>query len=132
IALHVSLGLNKPVTNHATHYHTDEVTPYWEAGMVETAVVGRHEFYRFPRTGPEWTTARLKLDAQRPATDADAPAADLYTVSATLSDVPAAVVQPALEQPVAQAPVAAKSEEVAAVAPAIVAPTLVRALGSAL
>jgi spore germination cell wall hydrolase CwlJ-like protein len=30
------LGLNKPMTNKATHYHTDYVNPYWKAGLVET------------------------------------------------------------------------------------------------
>ena len=29
VALHVMLGLNTPVTNKATHYHTDYVNPYW-------------------------------------------------------------------------------------------------------
>jgi hypothetical protein len=64
IALHVALGLNKPITNHATHYHTDYVNPYWKAGMVETATIGTHIFYRFPKTGPEWASARLALAAQ--------------------------------------------------------------------
>jgi hypothetical protein len=65
VALHVSLGLNKPVTNKATHYHTDYVNPYWRAGMVETTVIGTHIFYRFPKTGAEWAQARLALDAQQ-------------------------------------------------------------------
>lgn len=64
VALNVMLGLNKPVTNQATHYHTDYVNPYWKAGMVETDVVGTHIFYRFPRTGKEWTGARIALEAQ--------------------------------------------------------------------
>lgn len=70
VALHVSLGLNKPVTNKATHYHTDYVNPYWKAGMVETAMIGTHIFYRFPKTGAEWTQARLALDAQQQTKDA--------------------------------------------------------------
>jgi len=64
IALHVMLGLNKPITNKATHYHTDYVNPYWAAGLVETAVVGTHIFYRFPKTSKEWGNARMALAAQ--------------------------------------------------------------------
>jgi hypothetical protein len=52
------------VTNKATHYHTDYVNPYWKAGMVQTNVIGTHIFYRFPKTGKEWTQARIRLDAQ--------------------------------------------------------------------
>jgi hypothetical protein len=64
IALHVLLGLNKPLTNKATHYHTDYVNPYWAAGLVETGVIGTHIFYRFPKTSKEWGVARLALAAQ--------------------------------------------------------------------
>ncbi len=64
IALHVLLGLNTPMTNKATHYHTDYVNPYWAAGLVETGVIGTHIFYRFPKTSKEWGTARRALAAQ--------------------------------------------------------------------
>lgn len=64
VALHVLLGLARPVTAKATHYHTDYVNPYWKAGMVETDVIGTHIFYRFPKTNSEWTTARVALEAQ--------------------------------------------------------------------
>jgi Cell Wall Hydrolase len=64
VALNMMLGLNKPVTNKATHYHTDYVNPYWKAGLVETKVIGTHIFYRFPKTASEWTTARIALEAQ--------------------------------------------------------------------
>jgi spore germination cell wall hydrolase CwlJ-like protein len=65
VALHVSLGMSKPVTNNATHYHTNYVDPYWSPGMVETAEIGTHIFYRFPRNGAEWARARDALDVQR-------------------------------------------------------------------
>ena len=65
VALHVMLGLNKPVTNKATHYHTDYVNPYWAPGLVETATIGTHIFYRFPKTSTEWRNARIALDASR-------------------------------------------------------------------
>jgi spore germination cell wall hydrolase CwlJ-like protein len=64
VALNVSLGFSAPMTNKATHYHTDYVNPYWKAGLVETTVIGTHIFYRFPKTGKEWTQARIRLDAQ--------------------------------------------------------------------
>lgn len=64
IALHVLLGLNTPVTNKATHYHTDYVNPYWAAGLVETKIIGTHIFYRFPKTSKEWGAARMALAAQ--------------------------------------------------------------------
>lgn len=88
VALNVTLGLNKPVTGKATHYHTDYVNPYWAAGLVETAEVGTHIFYRFPKTGTEWRNARLALNAQderRGGLVADAESlakASLITVSA--------------------------------------------------
>ena len=113
VAMNVMLGLSKPVTNKATHYHTDYVNPYWKAGMVETKVIGTHIFYRFPKTTAEWTTARIALEAQEmndqtvpdPAfltvggeepLDAEAPIAispsvSLTPVSATPSDVQAAI-----------------------------------------
>jgi hypothetical protein len=33
---------------HATHYHTDQVRPYWAASLRQIAVVGDHIFYRWP------------------------------------------------------------------------------------
>jgi spore germination cell wall hydrolase CwlJ-like protein len=63
VALHMQMGLSKPVTNGATHYHTDYVNPYWSPGLVETAVVGTHIFYRFPKSGQEWRHAQLALAA---------------------------------------------------------------------
>lgn len=65
VALHVMLGLNTPVTNNATHYHTDYVNPYWAPSLVETAEIGTHIFYRFPKTTQEWSRARSALAARR-------------------------------------------------------------------
>lgn len=65
VALHVSLGLTESRTGDATHYHTYYVDPYWAPGLVETAVIGSHIFYRFPNTRQEWTTARIALDARQ-------------------------------------------------------------------
>jgi spore germination cell wall hydrolase CwlJ-like protein len=107
VALNVSLGFSAPLTNKATHYHTDYVNPYWKAGLVETTVIGTHIFYRFPKTGKEWTQARIRLDAQdqrnapdllltvdeTPAHDADSlAAAALVKISAEKAEVPAPVI----------------------------------------
>lgn len=96
VALHVMLGLNKPVTNKATHYHTDYVNPYWAPGLVETAEIGTHIFYRFPRTTKEWSTARVALAASRAQDQALDPAdvgSDVQGMDAMLEDVPADALQ---------------------------------------
>jgi len=33
---------------YATHYHTQQVVPYWAYRLVKTAVIGAHSFYRMP------------------------------------------------------------------------------------
>jgi Cell Wall Hydrolase len=95
VALHVMLGLNKPVTNKATHYHTDYVNPYWAPSLVETAEIGTHIFYRFPRTTKEWTNARMALAASR-AQDQELmidDGSDVDGMDAMLEDVPAEALQ---------------------------------------
>ena len=39
-------GAPRRVTDHATHYHADYVSPKWAQAMELTAVVGRHRFFR--------------------------------------------------------------------------------------
>ncbi|MBI1340009.1 cell wall hydrolase [bacterium] len=68
VALHVKLGFGAPVTNSATHYHATYVDPYWSPGMVQTAHIGMHVFYRFPKTAKEWRYAQVAL-AERRARD---------------------------------------------------------------
>jgi hypothetical protein len=95
VALHVMLGLNKAVTNGATHYHTDYVNPYWAPGLVETAEIGQHIFYRFPETSKEWSRARAALAARRERDSIDVldAAADAETLAPTLDGIPAEAVQ---------------------------------------
>jgi spore germination cell wall hydrolase CwlJ-like protein len=98
IALHVAMGLNKPVTNHATHYHTNYVNPYWSPGMVKTASVGQHIFYRFPKTAAEWAHARLALGLQTlggEPVDADALAARSLAIASADAATTAAPAVPA-------------------------------------
>jgi hypothetical protein len=48
VATQVLLGYARPLTHRATHYHTNAVNPIWSSGLVETAEIGSHVFYRFP------------------------------------------------------------------------------------
>lgn len=48
VASQVLMGWTRPLTRRATHYHTDEVNPFWSASLVETTRIGAHIFYRFP------------------------------------------------------------------------------------
>ncbi|MDX2234203.1 MAG: cell wall hydrolase [Hyphomonadaceae bacterium] len=48
IAAQVLMGMVRPVTNRATHYHTVAIDPYWSASLVETTRIGSHVFYRAP------------------------------------------------------------------------------------
>jgi hypothetical protein len=48
LATAVMLGYTRPITQHATHYHTNAVNPNWSASLIETTTIGSHVFYRFP------------------------------------------------------------------------------------
>jgi spore germination cell wall hydrolase CwlJ-like protein len=48
VATAVMLGYTRPITQGATHYHTHAVNPVWNSGLVETASIESHVFYRFP------------------------------------------------------------------------------------
>jgi spore germination cell wall hydrolase CwlJ-like protein len=50
VATAVLLGYTRPVTQHATHYHTHAVNPVWNSGLVETTSIGSHVFYRMPNS----------------------------------------------------------------------------------
>lgn len=112
VAMNVMLGLSKPVTNKATHYHTDYVNPYWKAGMVETKVIGTHIFYRFPKTTAEWTTARIALEAQEQRQQAMPVGVDLIAVGGD------EVVEPAEPSAVSLVPVAAETAAISSPIPA--------------
>ena len=139
VALHVALGLNKPVTDHATHYHTGYVNPYWSPGMVKTAEVGQHIFYRFPKTTAEWAHARLALGLQTldgQPVDADALASRSLAIAAADAQaiapaqaLPAAPVVitapiPAAAPPAIQARIETPRIETAAAPPSVIATSL--------
>jgi hypothetical protein len=81
VATAVMLGYARPVTQHATHYHTTAVNPVWSAGLVETTQIGTHVFYRFPNRS-ERATYQEALSRRRGSghsvtvTDALIPEAD--------------------------------------------------------
>jgi spore germination cell wall hydrolase CwlJ-like protein len=52
IASHALMGLSRPVTNEATHYHANYVDPYWAPKLVHTRTIGRHIFYRMKGNAP--------------------------------------------------------------------------------
>lgn len=45
LARRAVIGALTDITNGATHYHADTITPYWARGKEPCAVVGRHIFY---------------------------------------------------------------------------------------
>lgn len=74
LSAEVLMGLVRPVTNRATHYHTASVDPYWSANLVETARIGAHVFYRLPTRRERAILAETR-DAARASEDAPADAA---------------------------------------------------------
>ena len=112
VAMNVMLGLNKPITNKATHYHTDYVNPYWKAGLVETKVIGTHIFYRFPKTTAEWTTARIALEAQEQREQALPVGVDLIAIGGDEA------ADPAEPSAVSLVPVAAETAAISSPIPA--------------
>jgi spore germination cell wall hydrolase CwlJ-like protein len=67
IAAQVMMGMARPITHRATHYHTVEVAPVWSANLVETTRIGSHIFYRFP-TRAEKEAQRIAQAQQQDAT----------------------------------------------------------------
>ena len=65
IAAQVMMGVSRPLTHDATHYHTTEVAPVWSASLIETTRIGAHIFYRFPNRRER---AELREASQREVT----------------------------------------------------------------
>src|SRR5690606_38698406 len=102
------LGYHRPITQNATHYHTHEVNPIWNSGLVETTDIGSHVFYRFPNRAERATyqeaLAKRRAASHRyvvPRADEEAETPEVV-LEETVTD--AAVVQPpAVDAPVATA-----------------------------
>jgi spore germination cell wall hydrolase CwlJ-like protein len=75
-------GLARPMTHRATHYHTNEVDPYWSGSLIETTRIGAHIFYRFPNRVER---ARLRDEAaEQQEAAAPAPADRVAALQADL------------------------------------------------
>jgi|CXWL01.1.fsa_nt_gi spore germination cell wall hydrolase CwlJ-like protein len=99
VATAVMLGYTRPVTQHATHYHTHAVNPVWSAGLVETTSIGTHVFYRFPNRS-ERATYQEALERRRGVFGArrqEAPAAEQVVPGAVEEIAPAAAAELAVE-----------------------------------
>ncbi len=53
----IMAGLHLPVSNNATHYHADYVSPYWAPKLTPTAQIGTHKFYKYPSRRRQTITA---------------------------------------------------------------------------
>jgi hypothetical protein len=96
VATAVMLGYTRPITHNATHYHTHAVNPVWNSGLVETANIGSHVFYRFPNRS-ERAQYQAALDRRLEGRRRAAPAV-------TEAEAPEATVVPATTPEAAPAP----------------------------
>ncbi|HRP11598.1 MAG TPA: cell wall hydrolase [Terricaulis sp.] len=113
------LGYHRPITQNATHYHTHEVNPVWNSGLVETTNIGSHVFYRFPNRAERATyqqaLAERRAASRRyivPRADEEAASPDVeLDAAAEVTDAAAIVTAPApADQPAPAAPAATDTE----------------------
>jgi hypothetical protein len=90
VAQQVLAGVRVAAVGNATHYHTVDVQPYWDASMLRVAQVGLHIFYRAsPRALAEREAAvERALFTSAPAS----PVANLKLASAVVAKSAEAVV----------------------------------------
>ena len=115
MATAVMLGYTRPVTQHATHYHTHAVNPVWNSGLVQTTSIGSHVFYRLPnsserayyqealarRIGARRERAELIPDAAEEAVDIVEEVVAAPAEAEADEAAAAAVEAPAADEPVA-------------------------------
>ncbi|MFT3729771.1 MAG: cell wall hydrolase [Terricaulis sp.] len=87
----VMMGYTRPVTQHATHYHTTAVNPVWSARLVETTQIGSHIFYRMPNAAER---AELALERHRNAESHGAPSGNLIPEASDAAADAAAAADP--------------------------------------
>jgi len=75
-------GVRVAAIGAATHYHTVDVAPYWNASMVRVAQVGLHIFYR---PNPHWTAPRDDAPERAVFTGGPAAQPSLKLVSAVVA-----------------------------------------------
>ena len=96
IAAQVMQGFTRPITAHATHYHTNAVDPIWSSGLIETTRIGSHVFYRFPHEN-ERAMVQQAMMRRRAAVGApaDEPPGELIPPAAEAAAAAEAVAQSA-------------------------------------
>jgi Cell Wall Hydrolase len=120
IATQVMLGYTRPVTRHATHYHTRAVNPHWSSTLVETAEIGSHLFYRFPNSSEKAVLMQAAERRVAPARAATPETADIIPHAADAAEapaVPAAAPSPAPAAPAQAAPATNAAPQTDAAAP---------------
>jgi spore germination cell wall hydrolase CwlJ-like protein len=98
LASAIMLGYTRPITQHATHYHTTAVNPMWSDTLVETTQIGSHIFYRMPNA-----SERAEMALERHRAEPPAPGANLIPeandAAADAADAAAPAPAPAAAQP---------------------------------
>jgi len=89
LASAIMLGYTRPITQHATHYHTTAVSPLWSTSLIETTQIGSHIFYRMPSA-----SERAELAIERHRAEPPAPGANLIPEASDIAGPPAAAPAP--------------------------------------
>jgi len=71
LATAVMMGYTRPITQHATHYHTNAVSPGWSSMLVETTTIGSHVFYRMPNAAERAELMDAAVHRRAPAVRAE-------------------------------------------------------------
>jgi hypothetical protein len=95
LATAVMMGYTRPITQHATHYHTNAVNPGWSSMLIETTTIGSHVFYRSPNAAERAELQDAAVHRRAPVVRAEEapliPPADQAAADAAASaDAPAA------------------------------------------
>ncbi len=103
LATAVMMGYTRPITQHATHYHTNAINPGWSSMLIETTTIGSHVFYRMPSAAERaelmdassrrhWVAPGARPDAEPLIPQADQAAA---AAAASAGEAPATTPAPA-------------------------------------
>jgi hypothetical protein len=71
LATAVMMGYTRPITQHATHYHTNAVSPGWSSMLIETTTIGSHVFYRMPNAAERAELTDAAVHRRAPAVRAE-------------------------------------------------------------
>lgn len=107
----VMMGYTRPVTQHATHYHTTAVNPVWSANLVETTQIGSHIFYRLPNAAER---AEIALERHRNVQARVAPTGNLIPEASDAAADAAAAAETPAPAPLEAQPVTAKPGDTSA------------------